>query len=56
MAYVISNACTACGACAEECPESAIHEGKPYTIDPEACIDCGLCESVCPETAISAGA
>lgn len=55
MAYVISDACTACGACQDECPEDAINEGDIYKIDADLCIDCGLCEAVCPEEAISAG-
>lgn len=49
MAYVISNECTACGACASECPNTAISAGDEiYVIDPEKCIDCGACEAVCP--------
>jgi len=49
MAYVISDTCIACGACAEDCPTEAISEGDPiYTIDAEKCIDCGLCLENCP--------
>ena len=34
MAYVISDECIACGACADECPVSAISEGDgKYVID-----------------------
>ena len=29
MAYQISDECVKCGACAEECPVSAISEGAP---------------------------
>jgi ferredoxin len=30
MAYVISNDCTACGTCIDECPVGAISEGEIY--------------------------
>jgi ferredoxin len=49
MAYKITDACVACGTCAEECPVDAISEGDPYyTIDPDVCVDCGSCAGVCP--------
>ena len=56
MAYVISDACTKCGACADVCPVEAISEGdSQYVIDASVCIDCGQCEGECPAEAISAG-
>lgn len=56
MAYVISDACTQCGACKDACPVDAISEGDPkYTIDADTCVDCGACEGECPVSAISAG-
>jgi len=53
MAYVISDECTACGVCIDECPEEAISEGDIFVIDPELCTDCGSCADVCPVEAIS---
>ena len=53
MAYVIGDACIACGTCIDECPVSAISEGDQYSIDPDACIDCGTCAGVCPMDAIA---
>ncbi len=45
MAYVISDDCTACGTCIDECPV--------YKIDADICTDCGSCADVCPVEAIS---
>lgn len=55
MAYVISDDCIACGACAGECPVSAISEGDKYVIDADVCIECGACADVCPVSAPTAG-
>jgi len=53
MAYKITDACIACGACKESCPSEAIKEGDPiYTIDADLCIDCGACVDTCPNEAI----
>ncbi len=53
MAYKITDACTMCGSCAEECPANAISEGKnTYVIDKDACTECGTCVDVCPAEAI----
>ena len=49
MPYMITDECISCGACAGECPASAISEGDThYEIDPEKCIECGACASTCP--------
>ena len=54
MAYIISDECISCGACAEQCPVSAISEGSDhYVIDAETCISCGACAGECPTSAIS---
>ena len=56
MAYKITDACISCGACAGECPVSAISAGdSTYVIDEAACIDCGTCEAACPTGAIMPG-
>lgn len=42
MAYQISDDCISCGACAAECPVSAISEGDgKFVIDADVCIECG---------------
>ena len=56
MAYVIGDACIACGTCQGECLVEAISEGEEkYVIDADACTECGTCASVCPSEAISLG-
>ena len=55
MAYKISDACIACGACAAECPVQCISEqdGK-YVINADECLECGACAGVCPVDAPAA--
>lgn len=55
MAYKITEECTACDLCREECPVEAISEGDPiYVIDPDKCVECKgyhdspRCVEVCP--------
>lgn len=49
MAYRISDACIACGACEPECPVECISAGEViFVIDESQCIDCGACANVCP--------
>lgn len=52
MAYKITDACMACGACQANCPADAIKEGDIYVIDQEACMECGACQANCPADAI----
>lgn len=55
MAYTITDACIACGACVSECPVSCIAEGDPkYTVG-DGCIDCEACAGVCPVGACVSG-
>ena len=54
MAFVITDDCISCGACAADCPVTAITEGEgKFVIDANTCIDCGACEAACPTGAIS---
>lgn len=55
MTHNISSACTACGACYDECPTEAVIPGSPvYRIDPDHCDDCESCTDVCAAGAIVA--
>ncbi|MBE6606846.1 MAG: 4Fe-4S dicluster domain-containing protein [Ruminococcaceae bacterium] len=49
MAYIITDECIACGACAGACPQECITEGDgKYIIDADACVECGACADACP--------
>jgi len=52
VAYRITDECSACGTCAEECPNKAISEGDIYVIDSGKCDECGTCFDSCPNSAI----
>ncbi len=48
----MSDKCTACGACAEWCPEQAIHIEDFAVLEKDKCIGCGQCFTVCQYSAI----
>jgi len=59
MALMITDDCTACGACLDVCPNDAIIKGDPiYVINPNLCTECAgyfiesQCVSLCPVDAI----
>ena len=45
MAYLITENCTGCAACARRCPTGAITGlfAHLHAVDPRRCIDCGVC-------------
>ena len=53
-ADIDSDACVACGTCADErCQVNAIEEGEEaYRVIGEKCIGCGLCLTTCPSEAL----
>lgn len=54
MSYEITDDCTLCGNCADECRIRAIiEEGNKYVIDQEFCVECGACTYVCDAGAIA---
>ena len=53
MAYVVTDVCIQCGACAAGCESDAITEGETQShIDISKCVECGTCERNCPVEAI----
>ena len=53
MAYVITDECVSCGACAAQCTVEAIAEGDDnFVIDQDTCVECGACAAQCPVGAI----
>ncbi len=50
--FVITDKCSACGLCLDECPISAIEVGEPIYVINDTCCDFEECVSVCPEDAI----
>ena len=52
MSYLVTDACTACGACLLTCPEHAIVVGLPLSVRTDRCTSCGECVEVCPADAV----
>ncbi len=59
MALMITDDCTACGACIDVCPNDAIIKGNPiYLINSNLCTECAgyfedsQCVNACPIEAI----
>lgn len=53
MYFSIQKTCVCCGACAADCPVSAIsREGKQFVIHQDQCIHCGDCYAICPVGAV----
>ncbi len=51
--YFITNACTGCETCYDECPHQAISNASvPLKINQADCSHCGHCYEVCPSGAI----
>lgn len=48
----ITDACIACGQCADVCTHKAIVPGTPYSIRGSWCDECGNCYHVCPVGAV----
>lgn len=47
-----SGACTACGACARQCPAGAIPPEAPHATDHAECLKCLRCADACPVDAV----
>ena len=46
--------CTACGACIDHCPVSALEFRDSFpVVEDDTCITCFCCQEICPEKAIT---
>ena len=49
-----SELCSACEACIDQCPVSALYMAKDIPeVDEDACITCFCCQEICPEKALT---
>ncbi|RJX34234.1 MAG: 4Fe-4S dicluster domain-containing protein [Desulfarculus sp.] len=48
-----AQACTACGQCAQACPDEAIEIAETALWQPQRCLGCLQCSSVCPAGAVN---
>lgn len=48
------HACTACGACIDQCPAEALVMAEDLPVaDMERCVTCFCCQEICPEKAMA---
>jgi ferredoxin len=52
VSYLVTDECTACGACLLTCPAHAIVPSLPLQVRADRCTDCGECVEVCPRDAV----
>jgi ferredoxin len=52
-AFIDKSKCTACGVCANVCPQGAIMINNLAEVNTALCIGCGVCVGTCPNDAIS---
>lgn len=51
MPIIVSEDCSQCGSCVDECPTGAIPSDAPDTTDTDKCMGCMRCISICPSEA-----
>ncbi len=51
MPIIVSEDCSQCGSCVDECPTGAIPSDAPDTTDADKCMGCMRCISICPSQA-----